>query len=45
VGAGEWVLPNLRLAVEYARAWDYSKGHGGTNKAADAVLSLVTFEW
>jgi hypothetical protein len=24
VGAGEWVLPNVRLAVEYARAWDYS---------------------
>jgi hypothetical protein len=45
VGAGEWVLPNLRLAIEYARAWDYSKGHGGTNKVADAVLSLVTFEW
>jgi hypothetical protein len=45
VGAGEWVLPNLRLAIEYARAWDYSKGHGGTNKVADAVLSMVTFEW
>ncbi len=45
VGAGEWVLPNLRLAIEYARAWDYSKGHGGTNKAADAILSMVTFEW
>jgi hypothetical protein len=45
VGAGEWVLPNLRLALEYARAWDYSKGHGGTNEVADAVLSMLTFEW
>jgi outer membrane murein-binding lipoprotein Lpp len=24
VGVGEWVLPNLRLSLEYARAWDYS---------------------
>jgi hypothetical protein len=45
VGAGEWVLPNLRLALEYARAWDYSKGHGGTNKVADGVFSMMTFEW
>ena len=45
VGAGEWVLPNLRLALEFARAWDYSKGHEGTNKVTDAVLSMVTFEW
>jgi hypothetical protein len=45
IGAGEWVLPNLRLAIEYARAWDYSKGHGGTNQVADAVLSMLTFEW
>jgi hypothetical protein len=45
VGAGEWVLPNLRLALEYARAWDYSKGHGGTNKVADGIFSMVTFEW
>jgi hypothetical protein len=44
-GVGEWVLPNLRLALEYARAWDYSKGQGGTNEVADAILSMVTFEW
>jgi hypothetical protein len=24
VGVGEWVLPNLRLALEWSRAWDYS---------------------
>jgi hypothetical protein len=45
VGAGEWVLPNLRLAIEWGRDWDYSKGHGGTNQVADAILSMVTFEW
>jgi hypothetical protein len=45
VGVGEWVLPNLRLAIEWVRAWDYSKGHGGTNKVADGILSRVTFEW
>src|SRR5262245_36960294 len=45
VGVGEWVLPNLRLALEYDRAWDYSKGQGGTNNAADAYLSMLTFEW
>jgi len=45
VGAGEWVLPNLRIAVEYARAWDFERSHGGTGREADAVLSMVTFEW
>jgi len=45
VGAGEWVLPNLRLALEFARAWDYNKGHRGTNRVADGVFSMVTFEW
>jgi hypothetical protein len=44
-GVGEWVLPNLRLALEFARAWDYNKGHRGTNKVADGVFSMVTFEW
>jgi hypothetical protein len=45
VGVGEWVLPNLRLALEYARAWDFAKSHGGTDQEADAILSMVTFEW
>jgi hypothetical protein len=45
VGVGEWVMPNLRLALEFARAWDYNKGHRGTNKVADGVFSMVTFEW
>jgi hypothetical protein len=51
VGAGEWVLPNLRLAVEYARAWDYSRGLldarnlPNTNRVADGIFSQVTFEW
>jgi hypothetical protein len=45
VGIGEWVLPNLRLAVEYARAWDYSRSQPGFHEVANAVLSQVTFEW
>jgi hypothetical protein len=51
VGVGEWVLPNLRLAVEYARAWDYSRGLldsrnvPDTNKIANGIFSQVTFEW
>ncbi len=45
IGAGEWVLPNLRLALEFARAWDYNKYYGGTNRIADGVFSMVTFEW
>ena len=53
VGAGEWVLPNLRLAIEYARAWDYSNArvrfadleNAPIKSAANAVLSMVTFEW
>ena len=53
IGVGEWVLPNLRLAIEYARAWDYPDarvrfaGQDDTpiKSAANAVLSMVTFEW
>ena len=53
VGAGEWVLPNLRLAVEYAHAWDYSDArqrfsdlqNPPIKKEANAILGVVTFEW
>jgi len=45
VGAGEWVLPNLRIAVEYARIQDYSRRQGGTGRSVDGVLALLTFEW
>jgi hypothetical protein len=53
VGVGEWVLPNLRLAIEYARAWDYPDARvrfadlqePPSKGAANAILSMVTFEW
>ena len=53
VGAGEWVLPNLRFALEYAHAWDYSEARQTfadlqeppIKKRANAILLLVTFEW
>jgi hypothetical protein len=45
VGAGEWVLPNLRISVEYSRVDDYGRSRGGTGRSADGVLGLLTFEW
>jgi hypothetical protein len=45
VGAGEWVLPNLRFAIEYSRNLDYPKNQGGTGNAADGVLSQLTLVW
>jgi hypothetical protein len=45
VGVGEWVLPNLRISVEYSRVDDYGRSRGGTGRSADGVLSLLTFEW
>ena len=46
-------MPNLRLAIEYARAWDYPDARvrfadledTPIKSAANAVLSMVTFEW
>jgi hypothetical protein len=45
VSVGEWVLPNLRLAVEYSRVDDYSRSKGGTGRSADGVIAMLTFEW
>jgi hypothetical protein len=45
VSAGEWVLDNLRFAIEYSHNWDYRKNEGGTGKSADGVLSQLTLVW
>ena len=45
VGAGEWVLPNLRFAIEYSHNWDYPKNQGGTGNSADGILSQLTLVW
>jgi hypothetical protein len=43
--AGEWVLDGVRLAVEFARQWDYSKNEGGTGNAANGVFTQLTYTW
>jgi hypothetical protein len=45
VGAGEWILDNLRLAVEYSYEQDYAPGEGGTGKSAHGFYSQFTFVW
>ena len=45
VGAGEWVLENLRLAIEYSYNEDYSKFEGGTGRDAHGVFSVLTVVW
>ena len=45
VGVGEWVLENVRIALEYSHAVDYSEDEGGTGNSADAVLCQFTLEW
>lgn len=45
VGVGEWVLDNLRFAIEYSHNWDYPKNEGGTGNTADGVLSQLTLVW
>jgi hypothetical protein len=43
VSLGEWVLENLRVAVEYSLNWDYPVSKGGTGQNASGVFSTVTF--
>jgi hypothetical protein len=45
LGAGEWVLENLRFAVEYAYNLDYRKDEGGTYHSAHGILSQITLVW
>jgi hypothetical protein len=45
VGLGEWVLPGLRIAFEYAHAVDYDEADGGTGNTANGFFSQLTYEW
>jgi hypothetical protein len=57
VDVGEWVLDNLRLALEYSWAKDYSRNQGGvaysspdfliggTGNSAHAFSAMLTFQW
>jgi hypothetical protein len=45
VGMGEWVLPGLRIAVEYSHNVDYDVADGGTGNSANGVFTQITYEW
>jgi hypothetical protein len=41
VTAGEWVMADLKVAVEYSANWDYSPSHGGTGELVHGIFGLV----
>lgn len=45
VGAGEWIMDGLRVAVEYSHVVDYAPKDGGTGRSASAVFSVLTYDW
>ena len=45
VTAGEWVLPELKVAVEYSANWDYPQSRGGTGELAHGIFGLVQFNF
>ena len=43
--AGEWVQDGLRVAIEYAREWDYELAEGGTGRRSQGWTSSLTYAW
>jgi hypothetical protein len=41
VTAGEWVMEDLKVAVEYSTNWDYSPSRGGTGQVVHGIFGLV----
>jgi hypothetical protein len=41
ITAGEWVMPELKVAVEYSTNWDYSPRDGGTGGIFHGIFGLV----
>jgi hypothetical protein len=41
ITAGEWVMEDLKVAVEYSVNWDYSPGRGGTGEVVHGIFGLV----
>ena len=41
ITAGEWVMPDLKVAVEYSANWDYSPSAGGTGGFFHGIFGLV----
>jgi hypothetical protein len=45
VGLGEWVLPSLRVAIEWSHVIDYDEADGGTGNSANGYFWQMTYEW
>lgn len=45
VTAGEWVMPELKVALEYSANWDYDTSEGGTGLLVHGVFGLVQFNY
>jgi hypothetical protein len=45
ITAGEWVLENTKLTVEYSRDSDYDTGEGGTGRHANQFVSTITYNF
>lgn len=45
VSVGEWVMDNVKLAVEYSHHVDYPQSEGGTGNSADGIFSAFTIVW
>ena len=43
--AGEWVLENTKLAIEYSRDSDYQKDQGGTGMRANEYVAAITYNF
>ena len=41
ITAGEWVMEDLKVSVEYSLNWDYSPREGGTGDLVRGVFGLV----
>jgi hypothetical protein len=45
ITAGEWVMDELKVAVEYSANWDYSPSGGGTGQVVHGIFGLVQFNF
>jgi len=45
ISAGEWVTDGVKLQLEYALNFDYSRARGGTGKTGHGIYSVITFNF
>ncbi|MFQ5932183.1 MAG: hypothetical protein ACE5MM_07230, partial [Nitrospiraceae bacterium] len=45
VGGGEWILDNLKWAIEFTYNQDYSQSENGTGRDAYGLFSKLTYVW